>query len=153
MSIRRREEVCYMLQPANKSDRMCHLVAMTVRSSCASSETQQANAAFACVVALRNSGSFLNTHLTDYCKPGFAFYSNCALPPDMLWNSLKTAADSWTHCTHTQVFASSRQATRQTMQQSTAQEQCKPAEQCRATQHDSMKHSISQYSTHHKSAL
>ena len=31
------EEEFYMLQPANKSDRMCHLVAMTMRSSCSSS--------------------------------------------------------------------------------------------------------------------
>ena len=30
------EEKFYMLQPANKSDRMCHLVAMTMRSSCSS---------------------------------------------------------------------------------------------------------------------
>ena len=30
-------EKLYMLQPANKSDRMCHLVAMTMRSSCPSS--------------------------------------------------------------------------------------------------------------------
>ena len=27
-----------MLQPANKSDRMCHLVAMTMRSSCSSNK-------------------------------------------------------------------------------------------------------------------
>ena len=31
------EEEVYLLQPANKSDRMCHLVAMTMRSSCSSS--------------------------------------------------------------------------------------------------------------------
>ena len=31
------EEELYMLQPANKSDRMCHLVAMTMRSSRSSS--------------------------------------------------------------------------------------------------------------------
>ena len=31
------EEELYMLQPANKSDRMCHLLAMTMRSSCLSS--------------------------------------------------------------------------------------------------------------------
>ena len=30
------EEDFHMLQPANKSDRMCHLVAMTMRSSCPS---------------------------------------------------------------------------------------------------------------------
>ena len=30
------EEECYVLQPANKSGRMCHLTAVTMRSSCSS---------------------------------------------------------------------------------------------------------------------
>ena len=38
MSKKEEEEKFYMLQPANKSDRMCHLVAMTMRSSKVASE-------------------------------------------------------------------------------------------------------------------
>ena len=40
---KKKEEEFYMLQPANKSDRMCHLVAMTMRSSCSGSTLHTSN--------------------------------------------------------------------------------------------------------------
>ena len=41
ISVTQEDKELYMLQPANKSDRMCHLVAMTMRSSCSSSHIPQ----------------------------------------------------------------------------------------------------------------
>lgn len=61
MWLRRRIEEFSMLQPANKSDRMCHMVAMTMRSPARLAD---------CMCSVRLSNVVILTRSSLLARPG-----------------------------------------------------------------------------------